>query len=91
MVKIAKPARDDLRQIHEYIAKDSRYYAQEVVQAILNEISKVEKTLNAMLDAEADAICNAQRYERSPGRQDTRAGHYTRKLHTKAGEVALKV
>jgi putative transposase len=44
-----------------------------------------------MLDAEADAICNAQRYERSPERQDTRAGHYTRKLHTKAGEVELKV
>lgn len=51
----------------------------------------VEETLNAMLDAEADVICNAQRYERSPERQDTRAGHYQRQLHTKAGEVTLKV
>lgn len=51
----------------------------------------VEETLNAMLDAEADAICNAQRYERSPDRLDTRAGHYTRNLHTVAGEVELKV
>ena len=51
----------------------------------------VEETLNAMLDAEADAICNAQRYERSAERQDTRAGHYNRKLHTKAGEVNVKV
>lgn len=51
----------------------------------------VEETLNAMLDAEADMICGAQRYERSPERQDTRAGHYERKLHTKAGEVLLKV
>ena len=45
----------------------------------------VEETLNSLLDAEADAMCKAQRYERSPDRVDTRAGHYTRKLHTKAG------
>lgn len=51
----------------------------------------VEETLNAMLDAEADALCNAQRYERSPDRVDTRAGSYERKLHTKAGEVTLNV
>ena len=50
----------------------------------------VEDALNAMLDAEADEMCNAQRYERSPDRVDTRAGHYTRKLHTKAGEVEVK-
>ena len=53
--------------------------------------SSVEETLNALLDAEADAICGAQRYERSPERQDTRAGHYERKLETKAGEVRLRV
>jgi transposase-like protein len=51
----------------------------------------VEETLNSMLDAEADRMCNAQRYERSPERQDSRAGHYERKLQTKAGEVNLKV
>ena len=51
----------------------------------------VEETLNALLEAEADEMCKAQRYERSPERIDTRAGHYTRKLHTKAGEVTLKV
>ena len=27
--------------------------------------STVEETLNAMLDAEADQLCNAQKYERS--------------------------
>ena len=53
--------------------------------------STVEETLNAMLDAEADHLCNAQRYERTEARTDQRAGHYTRKLHTKAGEVELKV
>ena len=51
----------------------------------------VEETLNEMLDAEADRLCNARRYERNPERVDTRAGHYERKLHTKAGEVDLKV
>lgn len=51
----------------------------------------VEETLNAMLDAEADAMCGAQRYERSPDRVDTRAGSYARGLHTRAGEVTLKV
>lgn len=51
----------------------------------------VEETLNRLLDEEADRVCRAQRYERSPERQDTRAGRYERKLQTKAGEVTLKV
>jgi transposase-like protein len=36
-------------------------------------------------------MCNAQRYERTEVRRDTRAGHYERKLQTKAGEVRLRV
>jgi transposase-like protein len=51
----------------------------------------VEEALNAMLDAEADALCGAARYERSEGRKDTRAGSYERSLHTKAGDVKLRV
>jgi putative transposase len=51
----------------------------------------VEETLNALLDAEADGLCNAQRYERSAARRDSRAGHYKRGLQTKAGEVRLRV
>jgi transposase-like protein len=51
----------------------------------------VEETLNSLLDAEADELCGAKRYERSPDRLDTRAGQYQRKLLTKAGEVELKV
>ena len=63
------------------------------VQAHLGEMvrSTVEETLNAMLDAEADQLCNAQRYEHTEARTDQRAGHYKRKLHTQAGEVELKV
>lgn len=51
----------------------------------------VEETLNKLLDAEADQLCNAARYERSEARKDTRAGYYERGLHTKAGEVNLRV
>jgi transposase-like protein len=63
------------------------------IQDHLGELVRgtVEETLNAMLDAEADAMCGAQRYERNPDRVDTRAGHYDRKFHSKAGEVNLKV
>ncbi len=51
----------------------------------------VEETLNQLLDAEADRLCGAGRYERSADRVDTRAGSYPRQLETKAGEVTLKV
>lgn len=51
----------------------------------------VEETLNGMLDAEADRLCNAEKYSRNDARTDTRAGHYQRKLHTKAGEVTLNM
>jgi transposase-like protein len=51
----------------------------------------VETTLNTMLEAEADELTKARRYERTLERVDTRAGHYERKLLTKAGEVTLEV
>ena len=40
------------------------------IRGHLTEIVRgtVEETLNAMLDAEADELCNAQRYEHSPDR-----------------------
>jgi len=44
-----------------------------------------------MLDAEADQLCRAGRYESSEARQDTWAGTYERTLRTSAGEVSLKV
>ncbi|MCK4998639.1 MAG: transposase [Anaerohalosphaera sp.] len=53
--------------------------------------STVEETLNDMLDAETDQLCNAQRYERTEARTGGRAGHYKRKLHTTSGEVELKI
>jgi len=53
--------------------------------------STVEETLNGLLDAEADRLCNAEKYQRNSARKDTRAGHYQRKLQTRAGEVTLQV
>jgi putative transposase len=66
---------------------------EEGVREHLGEIVRgtVQETLNALLDEEADRLCNAKRYERTDARKDTRAGYYPRALHTKAGEVELKV
>ena len=63
------------------------------VKAHLGELVRqsVEETINGLLDAEADRLCQAKRYERKGTRADTRAGHYTRALQTQAGKVALKV
>ena len=47
----------------------------------------VEEALNAMLDAEADQLCGAGRYERSEAQKDTRADSYEQSLETRAGPV----
>ena len=75
--KLGKVIQIDEEQIHQHLGNLVR--------------GTVEETLNKLLDAEADQLCNAARYERTEARRDTRAGHYQRKLHTKAGEVTLKV
>jgi len=64
-----------------------------MIREHVGEIVKgtVEETLNAMLEADAERLCNAARYERTEARKDRRAGHYSRKLQTKAGEVNIKV
>ena len=52
---------------------------------------KVTELLKAMLDAEADEIAGAARYERSGGRKAYRAGHYECRITAKAGTLELKV
>ena len=66
---------------------------EEKIKGELGELVRktVEEMLNEMLDAEADEITQAHKYERTESRTDTRAGHYHRKLVTKAGEVDLKI
>ncbi len=51
----------------------------------------VEDVANALMEAEADAICKASRYQHSPDRLDTRAGSYKRRLMTKVGKAVLRV
>ena len=66
---------------------------EEKIRSHVNQVVRetVEQTLNGLLQAEADELCGAKRYARSPERLDTRAGHYDRQLHTQAGEVTLQV
>jgi putative transposase len=77
-----KPRLGKVIQIDEGQLKDQ-------LGALVRE--SVEDTLNGMLEAEADRLCQAKRYERSAERASTRAGHYERKLQTKAGEVTLQM
>ena len=65
-------------------------------EAIKGEIKKlvrgsVEETLNELLEAEAEKLTQAARYERSEQRQGYRSGHYNRNLTTTSGDVTLKV
>lgn len=82
MEKNCTAKQDKIVQINEAAIQD---HLGEMVR------STVEETLNKMLDAEAGQLCNAEKYQRSEARTDTRAGHYQRKLHTKAGEVTLNM
>jgi len=65
--------------------EELRTHVSEVVR------QSVEETLNSLLDAEADTLCQARRYERNAERASTRAGHYERNLQTKVRTVQLKV
>ena len=51
--------------------------------------NSAEEALNAMLDAEADRLVNAERYARDEERQGYRAGHYGRSFTTTAGRSVL--
>ena len=66
---------------------------QELIHTELKDLVKnsVEETLNAMLDAEADRLVNAERYARDENRKGYRAGHYDRTFTTTAGDVNLKM
>ena len=66
---------------------------QELIHTELKDLVKnsVEETLNAMLDAEADRLVNAERYARDEDRQGYRAGHYDRTFSTTAGDVNLRM
>ena len=51
----------------------------------------VEETLNGLLEAEAEKLTQAAKYEGSEERQGYRSGHYSRNLTTTSGDVTLSV
>ncbi|MCL2329958.1 MAG: IS256 family transposase, partial [Phycisphaerae bacterium] len=60
---VTEPVKEGNESLSSAIQIDSskvRAHVDEVVRGT------VEQTLNALLDAEADRLCNAGRYERSP-------------------------
>ena len=65
-----KSANKNVIQIDE---QQIRSHVEEVVR------SSVDGSLNGLLDAEADQLRQAKKYERTDIRRDTRAGSYERK------------
>ena len=66
------------------------------IQSIIDQLKElvrgsVEETLNELLEAEAEKLTQAARYERNKQRQGYHSGHYSRNLTTTSGDVTLKV
>jgi len=100
MVRIVSPNTNSIQKENTAVTTDDTSNSDKIIQlnenAVKNHLgqivrSTVEQTLNEMLDAEADRLCNAEKYQRNEARTDTRAGHYQRKLQTQAGQVTLNV
>ncbi len=66
---------------------------EKVIKGQLKELvrSSVEETLNELLEAEAEKLTLAARYERNEQRQGYRSRHYSQNLTTTSGDVTLKV
>ena len=66
---------------------------EEIIKGQIKELVRgsVEETLNEFLEAEAEKLTQAARYERSEARQGYRSGHYDRSLTTTSGDVTLHV
>ena len=81
-MKQEKAKNDKIVNINESLVKD---HLGEMVR------STVEETMNQILDTEAEQMCNAQKWQRTGARTDSRAGYYQRNFQTKAGSVRLKM
>ena len=68
-------------------------FNEEIIKGQIKELvrSSVEETLNELLEAEAEKLTQAARYERSEARQGYCSGHYDRNLTTTSGDVTLHV
>ena len=68
-------------------------FNEEIIKGQIKELVRgnVEETLNELLEAEAEKLTQAARYERSEARQGYCSGHYDRNLTTTSGDVTLHV
>lgn len=66
--------------------------SEEVIKGQLKKLVRgsVEETLNELLEAEAQKLTQAARYERNEQRQGYRSGHYNRNLTTTSGDVTSR-
>lgn len=66
-------------------------FNEEIIKGQIKELVRgsVEETLNELLEAEAEKLTQAARYERNEARQGYRSGHYDRNLTTTSGDVTL--
>ena len=64
---------------------------EKIIKGQIKELARVsvEKTLNELLEKEAESLTQAARYERSKARRGYRSGHYDRNLTTTSGDVTL--
>ena len=64
---------------------------EKIIKGQIKELVRVsvEKTLNELLEKEAESLTQAARYERSKARRGYRSGHYDRNLTTTSGDVTL--
>jgi transposase-like protein len=78
--------------IHSTNLDAIRIDSKEVTNFLNSKVRQtVQETINGLLDAEADDLCNASKYERNADRTNGRAGHYTRSLLTTSGPVEVNM
>ena len=89
---------DKMKLVRPHSERSEQTKSEKIVQ-LNEEVNKgqikklvrgsVEETLNGLLDAEAQQLTNAAKYERSAQRQGYRSEHYSRNLTTTSGDVTL--
>src|SRR5574344_84035 len=68
-------------------------FNEEIIKGQIKELVRgsVEETLNDLLEAEAEKLTQAAKYERNEERQGYRAGHYDRNFTMTSGDVTLQM
>lgn len=73
------------------IQLNEQFIHSELKTIVKNSKNSIEETINALLDAEADKLVQAERYARDQTIKGYRAKHYERSFSTQTSDVTLKV